>query len=131
MQSRVFAQDVDSMENMRTKRRDSNLDWRESSVESVGHCQRVGKDCIRICPSGVFSALQGLLVANSSSRKTPCRRLPLWAHRGELLMAKPGQGYACAATVTGRVNRKVAPRPESPMNHRRPPCDSIIERLMG
>lgn len=38
----MFAQDVDSKENMRSRRRDSKLGGRESSVESLGHCQRVG-----------------------------------------------------------------------------------------
>jgi hypothetical protein len=33
--------------------------------------------------------------------------------------------------VLGRVNRKVAPRSELLVNHERPPCDSMIDRLMG
>ena len=33
--------------------------------------------------------------------------------------------------VTGRVNRNVAPSAETPAAHKRPPCDSMIDRLMG
>src|SRR5260370_19571597 len=40
-------------------------------------------------------------------------------------------GYACAATVAGRVKWKVAPPPEAPVAHKRPPCDSMIEPLVG
>src|ERR1700740_3065306 len=39
--------------------------------------------------------------------------------------------YACAASVAGRGKWKVAPRPGAPAAHKRPPCDSMIDLLMG
>src|SRR5260370_1915734 len=57
-------QDVDSKENMRSKQRDSNFDWRESSVESLGHCQPVGNWmffpawCERNGEPSLFSSLE-------------------------------------------------------------------------
>ena len=35
-----------------------------------------------------------------------------------------------SVTLVGRVKRKLAPRGELSAAHKRPPCDSIIERLM-
>src|SRR5216683_6219759 len=57
-------QDVNSKENMRSKQRDSNFDWRESSVESLGHCQPVGNWmffpawCARNGEPSLFSSLE-------------------------------------------------------------------------
>src|SRR5229473_357201 len=61
-------QDVDSKENMWSKQRDSNFDWRESSVESLGHCQPVGNWmffpawCARNGEPSLFSSLEEQLV---------------------------------------------------------------------
>src|SRR5216684_3853860 len=38
--------------------------------------------------------------------------------------------HSCASTLLGRAKRKLAPRGELLAAHKRPPCDSTIERLM-
>jgi hypothetical protein len=38
--------------------------------------------------------------------------------------------HSCASALVGRVKQKLAPRGELSAAHKRPPCDSTIERLM-
>src|ERR1700756_3013222 len=49
----------------------------------------------------------------------------------ELPFPQWGTSYACAVAVAaGRVKQKHAPRGELSAAHKRPPCDSMMERLM-
>src|SRR2546422_3707413 len=42
-----------------------------------------------------------------------------------------GRGHGRASTSLGRVKWNVAPGPELAAAHKRPPCDSMIDRLIG
>jgi hypothetical protein len=53
----MFMEDVGSMENTRGKQRDLTHRWRESSVESLGHCQPAGN---RIAFCVTLQRYQGL-----------------------------------------------------------------------
>src|ERR1035438_8531457 len=39
--------------------------------------------------------------------------------------------YSSVSALVGRVKQKLAPQGELAAAHKRPPCDSMIERLMG
>src|SRR6266568_749442 len=43
----------------------------------------------------------------------------------------PVPGTCTASAASGRVKWKVEPRPLFAVAHKRPPCDSIMERLIG
>src|SRR5258708_7208883 len=67
----------------------------------------------------------------SSSLRCP---LGCLTHSGNLMNDEYcGSDFVChssAVALVGRVKQKLAPRGELSAAHKRPPCDSTIERLM-
>ena len=53
------------------------------------------------------------------------------AWRGPCGVISPGYAALYALTSLGKVNWKVAPGPELDVAHKRPPCDSMMDRLIG
>ena len=73
-------------------------------------------------------------------RPLSCKPLPLAAAEPERIFNCAGSRlrhngfllgfYGWTVMIAGRLNRKVAPRSEAPSVHKRPPCDSMMDRLM-